>query len=78
MRSAAEMYRKWLTELININYILGKENEDGLGLTCQLSKCSFYNKGYLTILLPLSFKKKYYYNFSLFSSEECNCNTSLG
>jgi hypothetical protein len=37
--------KEWLTELININYVLGMENEDELGLTCQLGKCSFYNKG---------------------------------
>jgi len=28
----------------SINYVLGRENEDELGLTCQLGKCSFYNK----------------------------------
>jgi len=44
MRSTVEMYGV-VTELININYVLGRKNEDGLGLTCQLDKCSFYNKG---------------------------------
>jgi len=41
---------EWLTELININYVLGRENEDELGLTCQLGKCSFYNKGLVNII----------------------------
>jgi len=37
--------REWLTELININYILRRKNEDELRLICQLGKCNFYNKG---------------------------------
>ena len=43
--------REWLTDGININYVLGRKIEDELGLTCQLGKCSFYNKEYIYIYI---------------------------
>jgi len=38
--------------------MLGRKNDDELGLTCQLGKCSFYNKGYLYIFLFVIMQKE--------------------